>query len=613
MKNKTAIIARSLLLPALLLTLNAQLPTAFAQVTAFTYQGRLNSGGAPAGGLFDFRFRLDADAAGNTILATAFTNAVGVSSGLFTTTIDFGASQFTGSNLWLEVDVKTNGAANYTALAPLQAFTPTPYAIFATTASNLSGTVSAAQISGGLIGNAVLPPSPVFSGALSASSFAGNGANVTNVNAVALNGLNATNFWQLGGNNVAAGQFLGSANNQPVEFWVNNQRAFRLEPSSAIGVRTPNVIGGSVGNHVAPGVYGAAIGGGGDDNWVVNAGDTDDRNVVANDYGTIGGGQANSVGAYAATVAGGAVNEIENYANVSAIGGGAYNWIQGSSVELGTGFATIGGGEYNTINSNAACATIPGGSNNIAGGVYSFAAGQQAQALHQGAFVWADSQNAPFASTANDQFCVRAQGGVRLDASASLYFGSLTRQMVNLFGTSYGIGVQSGTVYERSPTRFSWFQGGVHSNTQNDPGTGGTVLMTLTSSGLTVAGTINSSSDRNVKENFQPVNAGAVLAKVAALPLSEWSYKADEDHSRHLGPMAQDFHAAFGTGADDKHIAVVDEGGVALAAIQGLNEKVENGKRKAETQMEQLAAENAGLKQSVAELKQLVQSLAEKK
>ncbi len=126
MKKTTAIIARRLLLPALLLTLNSQLPTASAQGTAFTYQGRLNSGGAPASGLYDFRFRLDADPVGNTILGTAFTNAIPVTSGLFTTTIDFGASPFTGSNLWLEVDVKTNGAANYTALAPLQAFTPTP-------------------------------------------------------------------------------------------------------------------------------------------------------------------------------------------------------------------------------------------------------------------------------------------------------------------------------------------------------------------------------------------------------------------------------------------------------------------------------------------------------
>jgi DNA-binding transcriptional MerR regulator len=71
--------------------------------------------------------------------------------------------------------------------------------------------------------------------------------------------------------------------------------------------------------------------------------------------------------------------------------------------------------------------------------------------------------------------------------------------------------------------------------------------------------------------------------------------------------MAQDFHAAFKVnGDDDTHINVGDETGVALAAIQGLNEKVESGKRKAETQMEQLAAENADLKARLEKLEQLI-------
>jgi beta-xylosidase len=67
---------------------------------------------------------------------------------------------------------------------------------------------------------------------------------------------------------------------------------------------------------------------------------------------------------------------------------------------------------------------------------------------------------------------------------------------------------------------------------------------------------------------------------------------------RHLGPVAQDFHAAFGLGSDDRHIATVDADGVALAAIQGLNRKVE--------------AENTALKQEIAELKRLVTQLSTK-
>jgi hypothetical protein len=104
---------------------------------------------------------------------------------------------------------------------------------------------------------------------------------------------------------------------------------------------------------------------------------------------------------------------------------------------------------------------------------------------------------------------------------------------------------------------------------------GGTDGMTLTPSGLTVNGTFVSSSDRNMKDNFAAVSAQSVLEKVIALPITEWSFKQDSD-KRHIGPMAQDFHAVFGlNGGDDKHIATLDENGVALAAIQGLNQKVE--------------------------------------
>jgi len=120
-------------------------------------------------------------------------------------------------------------------------------------------------------------------------------------------------------------------------------------------------------------------------------------------------------------------------------------------------------------------------------------------------------------------------------------------------------------------------------------------MMHLVNAGLYVNGTFVSSSDRNIKENFKPVDPRAVLDKVAALPVSEWNYKADTG-SRHLGPMAQDFYAAFGIGPDDKHITTVDEGGVALAAIQGLNEKVEDGSRRAESRMAKLEELDASLR-----------------
>jgi len=125
--------------------------------------------------------------------------------------------------------------------------------------------------------------------------------------------------------------------------------------------------------------------------------------------------------------------------------------------------------------------------------------------------------------------------------------------------------------------------------------------MTLQTNGtLTTAGPVNPPSDRNVKRDFEPVNSLAVLAKVAAMPIESWAYK-NSPETRHMGPVAQDFSAAFGLGMDDKHIATVDADGVALAAIQGLNQKVEA--QRAELNGKQ--AEIDDLKQRLARIEKL--------
>ena len=78
-----------------------------------------------------------------------------------------------------------------------------------------------------------------------------------------------------------------------------------------------------------------------------------------------------------------------------------------------------------------------------------------------------------------------------------------------------------------------------------------------------------------------PLDDDAILTKVAALPIDGWSYKSERG-VRHVGPMAQDFYAAFGFGIDDRHITSIDEDGVALAAIKSLAAKVERKDREIE-------------------------------
>jgi hypothetical protein len=118
---------------------------------------------------------------------------------------------------------------------------------------------------------------------------------------------------------------------------------------------------------------------------------------------------------------------------------------------------------------------------------------------------------------------------------------------------------------------------------------------------LYTTGTVNPPSDRNVKTDFTAVDTTALLEKVAALPIQSWRYKNDQA-VRHIGPVAQDFHAAFQVGTDDKHIATVDADGVALAAIQGLNRKLEQENAKLQAKSAKLEAKSAKLEAESAKL-----------
>jgi hypothetical protein len=112
--------------------------------------------------------------------------------------------------------------------------------------------------------------------------------------------------------------------------------------------------------------------------------------------------------------------------------------------------------------------------------------------------------------------------------------------------------------------------------------------------GGTIVTNLNMPSDVALKQNFAAVEPEVVLEKVAALSVSAWEYK-DKPGERHIGPMAQDFRAAFGLGDRDTSISVVDATGVALASIQALNAKLE--------------ARNAELEQRLAQLETVVKQL----
>jgi hypothetical protein len=133
------------------------------------------------------------------------------------------------------------------------------------------------------------------------------------------------------------------------------------------------------------------------------------------------------------------------------------------------------------------------------------------------------------------------------------------------------------------------------------------VEMTLGATGnLTIAGTLTQNSDRTTKTDIFGVQPDEVLAKVDSLPISTWRYKGDAADVHHLGPMAQDFAAAFGLGPDDRHIAPLDAAGVGLAAIQALNRKL--GEK--QVVIDDLARRNADLEARLNRLEALVAKLA---
>ncbi len=213
-----------------------------------------------------------------------------------------------------------------------------------------------------------------------------------------------------------------------------------------------NIIGGNQLNVANDGalLIGATIAGGG----ATTPGPVDLPNAVFDDFGTVGGGAGNTAGlqdgssltSTFATVSGGKANTasgIESVvgggwnntasSTVSTVSGGVSNTATFASTSIGGGNsntaaavgATVSGGQFNTANgfntsigggsgntAGGTSSTVPGGESNSAAGNYSFAAGRQASASHNGSFVWADSTGTPFGSTATDQFLIRAIGGV---------------------------------------------------------------------------------------------------------------------------------------------------------------------------------------------------------
>jgi hypothetical protein len=449
------------------------------------------------------------------------------------------AGLFSQPNLQLQIWFD-DGVKGFAALSPLQNLAVSPYAAFANSASNVLGNIPAGQISG-MLANGLLPTNAIFSGPVTASSFSGSGTNLTSLNAsnlvtgvVPLNCLSgitsnqlSADTWQLatnvnGGNaalatNVVAGIVITNAFITNSFLAGNGGGLTNLPASQLISIGNTN--GLAAGNF-----------------FVGPAGNS-----------TMAGYNNTGIGAHAlAANAAGIDNMAAGLNSLLANTNGSGNTAIGTYAQQ----ANVNGSDNTALGLDALYANA-NGNNNTANGSDALYANTNEGNTAVGAFALQASISG---------FNNTAVGYDALDTSTTgsnnIALGYLAGQGIASGSSNIDIG-NIGFSSDVNIVRIGSSQTATYLP------------------GMVIANGVQLTSDRNAKEGFTSINPEAVLGKVLAMPVTEWRYKAEADDVRHIGPMAQDFHAAFGlNGPDEKHISVVDEGGVALAAIQGLNEKL---------------------------------------
>ena len=279
------------------------------------------------------------------------------------------------------------------------------------------------------------------------------------------------------------------------------------------------------------------------------------QNAVAFGSGaTASGSIAIAMGLSSTAAGGGAIalgvaNSVSSGANES-VAIGADNSITGvnglalgkSNTASNTQATAIG--TQNTASGIGATAI---GIGNTASGVASVTIGNYANTDNfQGAIVLSDfSTTSNVLATADNQFTVRAAGGTRIFSSS-----------ITSGGTEVGVSLAAN------------------------------------------GGAWASVSDRNRKMNFRDLDGEDVLNRLRNVPVTEWSYIAQGASIRHIGPMAQDFFAAFRLGSDDVTITTSDIDGINMAGVQALIERTDR-----------LREENAALRSEVTDLRTRLERL----
>lgn len=603
-------------------------PAVFAFGNSFTYQGKLADASAPADGSYDFQFTLQTSA-GSPIGAAIVKDDVLVSDGVFSVELDFGPV-IAVDDYQLQIGVRAGASSGaFTGLSPATKITPAPQAQIAELAqvatTVLDNSIGSAQINANQVQVRVASSCPAgqsiravnANGSVACES-AGSGpvgpqgpvgptgpagaAGPTGATGPTGAPGSADAWGRLGNSGTsAASNFIGTTDGQALVLRANNFRIGEFTPRGTIDDLgdAPSVALGSSANEAT--AIGATVGGGGATR-VLGSLTSGYKNSATNSFATISGGRGNTASGTFSTIGGGDANAASGYR--STISGGYFHRAEGQ-------YSTISGGRYSkALGSYSA---VSGGEANCAGGDYSWVGGAGARTRpgtanadpdcgyssgtsrgDSGTFIWAGNlyNGEGVTSTGPNQFLVRAQGGMAINTNVptpgsaltvngNMSFGAQSQQMLNLYNSDFGIGVQTNRLYFRTNSGFSWFEDGAHSDTTDDPGAGGTLHMRLSTTGQlqTTTGTISTLSDARLKDEVEDYTHA--LDQISALRPVRYHYRdagkaAFQAEGMHLGFLAQEVQQVFPewvSEGEDGYLMLSMRGfeAVAVRAIQELS------------------------------------------
>ena len=613
---------------ALAVILLADVSTILAQGTAFTYQGRLTASSVPQDGSYDLTFSLyDAALGGNVLGAPVTASAVTVINGVFAVVLDFGGGVFDGRPRWLEIGVRPTNLGNFTTLSPRQALTASPYAFFAASPQGPPGAPGSVWRQG----SGVPSNSTGIDGDFYLDGDAGNvyqrvlGSYNILCNIKGQNGTSGTNgaagtpgsIWREG--SAAPATTLGVDG----DFYLNGATGDVYLRASGAYSPVANIKG-------SPGPAGVAIpfhGFGSTNIPLFEVDNSSSGNGVSGMTGTGYGifGQANNAGGWGGLFRYGSDGNNSAYLGTSGSAGIFYGPVSVNGATSGTLFEANNGGSggqgvavrgdspgcgaYGELGAGVfavdttTCYGVYGN-----GGIGGYAGQFDGSVNINGALSASTSSGNGvygFSSTGNGVYGYSSSGDGVYASSSSGYAGDFAGK-VRALGTTTGdwnaalVRFENQNSSSGSSPALRVVANGDAPNGALSVSAQGTGLIAqfgnassfvarLDANGNWYAVTMNPTSDRNLKENLHDISPAEVLEKVVQLHISRWNFKS-EAATQHIGPMAQDFYSAFGVGSDDKHIATVDADGVALAAIQALNDKIEQKDSEIQTLKQRLEA-----------------------